>query len=307
MVTTRWIDCQVRTLDEVIQTLINAPIEEDVSESATTTYSEWEISKEFEENPTITLNSREIRYNFIRYSYNQISPGMQPIADRTVKKDGFIIVYATNGTINYIINRNTDAMKLLRKMLNYSGKNEIVKNAFSVESDFFVWMIRKVYSGENIIATESEGLEDLSIDTIKAFKGDTEDLLNKVSAKGESVINIISTLSFLLESKNLNQITVDIQYGEHGNIELALNNKDILSTNMDEYQGIFEKESYHARLAKIYLLIYIEIIPILVQQYKSEMEDGLWNSKINIEFLKTVAKDLLTKVENRIEVLEADV
>lgn len=307
MVTTRWIDGQVRTLEEVVQTLLNGPIEDECSDGTTTIYSNWEICKEFENSATINLNSREIQYNLIRYEYDQVSPGSQPIEDRTVKKDGFIIVYATSGTVNYIINRNTDAMKLLRKMLNYSGKNEILKNAFNIESDFFVWLIRKMYIGESIIATESEKLEDLSIDSIKAFKGDTEDFLNKVSAQGESVINIISTLSFLLESKNVNQITVDIQYGEHENIELVLNNKDILSTNMGEYQGCFEVESENVSLAKLYLLLYIEIIPILVQQYKSEEEDGLWNAQINIEFLKKVASDLSNKVENRIDALESEI
>lgn len=59
-----------------------------------------------------------------------------------------------------------------------------------------MWLISKVYGKENTISSENEELSDLIIDSIKGFKGDTEDLLAKVSMSGESVMNIISALSF---------------------------------------------------------------------------------------------------------------
>ncbi|ALJ22869.1 hypothetical protein AO203_02195 [Lactobacillus gallinarum] len=45
----------------------------------------------------------------------------------------------------------------------------------------------------------------LEIDSIIGFKGNTEDSLNKVSATGDGIMNILSTLSFLLESSSLNK------------------------------------------------------------------------------------------------------
>ena len=195
-------------------------------------------------------------------------------------------------------------MKLLRKMLKYSGRNEISKNSFDIESDFFVWLISKVYTGESIIETESETLGNISLDTIKGFKGDTEDLLNKVSATGESVINIISTLSFLLESKNLNQIKLDLEYRNHENIELVLTNNGTVTTALERYQGEYEELDEDELLTKLYLLIYIEILPLLVQAYKTDIDNDNWNSQKNIEFLKMVAADLSQKVETRIDMLE---
>ena len=302
MVTTRWSDSENSILDNVIERLLQIPEDDEIGESIA--YADWKINKKFDGNPKITLNNREISYNLIKYSYNQISSGNQPIEDRTIPKNGFIVVYSNGVGIGYIISRNSDGMKLLRKMLKYSGRNEISKNSFDIKSDFFVWLISKVYTGENIIETESEMLGNISLDTIKGFKGDTEDLLNKVSATGESVINIISTLSFLLESKNLNQIKLDLEYINHENIELVLTNNGTVTTALERYQGEYEEFDEEELLAKLYLLIYIEILPLLVQAYKTDIDNDNWNSQKNIEFLKMVAADLSQKVETRIDMLE---
>lgn len=302
MVTTRWSDSENSILENVLERLLQIPEDDEVGESIA--YADWEINKKFNDNPKIMLNNREISYNLIKYSYNQISSGNQPIEDRTIPKNGFIVIYSNGVGISYIISRNSDAMKLLRKMLKYSGRNEISKNSFDIESDFFVWLISKVYTGKNIIETESETLGNISLDTIKGFKGDTEDLLNKVSATGESVINIISTLSFLLESKNLNQIKLNLEYRNHENIELVLTNNGTVTTALERYQGEYEEFDEDELLAKLYLLIYIEILPLLVQAYKTDIDNDDWNPQKNIEFLKMVAADLSQKVETRIDILE---
>ena len=100
-------------------------------------------------------------------------------------------------------------------MLFYTGKGEVIKSSLPFTADKFVWMISKIYSGENVLEGGSEFLENLTISTIRGFKGDTEDSLTTISAEGESVMNIISTLSFLIESKNLNQINIDFAYRTH--------------------------------------------------------------------------------------------
>lgn len=302
MVTTRWTDYENSVLDNVLEILLQVPEDDGVGDSIS--YADWEINKKFHNNSKIRLNNREIEYNLIKYSYNQISPGEQPIEDRTIPKNGFIIAYSNGIGIGYIISRNSDGLKLLRKMLKYSGRNEISKNIFEIESDFFIWLISKVYTGENVIETENDTLGDISLDTIKGFKGDTEDLLNKVSATGESVINIISTLSFLLESKNLNQIKLDLEYRNHENIQLVLTNNGTITTALEKYQGEYEELDEDELLAKLYLLIYIEILPMLVQAYRADIDNDNWNSEKNIEFLKMVAADLSQKVETRIEMLE---
>ncbi len=299
MITTRWIETGDKRLDEIITILLDLPTNDSLSDSIA--YTDWNIKKIFDCNKIIKLNNKDIEYNLIRYSYNQISLGEQ------LYKDGFIIVYWNGSHVSYIISRNSDGLRILRKMLKYSGRNEISKNTFEIKSDFFVWLISKVYIGENIIETDNEIQGNISLDAIKGFKGDTEDLLTKVSASGESVINIISTLSFLLESKNLNQIKIDLEYRKHSNIELVLTNKGIISTDLDKYNGEDEELSTDELLSKVYLVIYIEILPILLQAYNSDIENNEWDSNKNIEFLKKVAEDLSDKVDKRINVLVENV
>ena len=250
MATTRWIDNEVTSLDEAINRLLQVP-EDDTSTEATI-YSRWQANKAFDTNQQIVFNGRTITYNYIRFSYNKIIPGNQPVDDRTSSNVGTIICYSNGNSVNYIINKNSDAQKILRKMLNYSGKNEISRNSFEISSDVFIWMISKVYLSDNIIETESEALKDLSLESIKAFRGDTEDSLTKVSATGESVMNIISTLSFLLESRRLNQIKINLEYGNHDNIELQLINNGAVSTEIKEYQGEFEEDESFCLQGKLY-------------------------------------------------------
>ena len=305
MITTRWTEQGEKDLDQILEILLQTPENDELNDFIS--YTNWKISKIFNENKVIVLNNRNIEYNLIRYSYNQISSGYQPIEDRTVIKEGFIIIYWNGSHVSYIISRNSDGLKLLRKMLKYSGRNEICKNGFDIKSDFFVWLISKVYLGENTIETENEILGSISLENIKSFKGDTEDSLTKVSASGESVINIISTLSFLLESRNLNQIKIDLEYRTHANIELSLTNKDTVATDFSSYQGEYEELDKEELLCKLYLIIYIEVLPILLQAYNSDKQNDEWNAEINIDFLKKVAKDLSSKVDRRIEVLESDI
>lgn len=301
MATTRWIDNEITLLDEAINRLLQAP-EDDISPE-TTIYSKWQVSKMFNANQQIAFNGRTITYNYIKFSYNKTIPGNQPIEDRTSLNVGSIICYFNGSSVNYIINKNSDAQKILRKMLKYSGRNEISKNNFETNSDFFIWMISKVYLNDNVIETESEALKNLSLESIKAFRGDTEDSLTKVSATGESVMNIISTLSFLLESRRLNQIKVNLEYGSHENIELQLINNGAVSTEIKEYQGEFEEDDSFDLQGKLYLLIYMEIVPILIQAYRDDVENENWTNEETIKFLKKVATDLQEKVNLRINSL----
>ena len=140
----------------------------------------------------------------------------------------------------------------------------------------------------------------MKLDAIKGFKGDTEDLQTKVSASGETVMNIISTLSFLLESSNLNQVKLDLNYTGHQNISLVLQ-KGTVNASLDDYVGKYEQEeTLELKIAKLYLTIYLEILPILFQEYNTDIGNELWNKEVYITFMKSVGENLTEKVKNKI-------
>lgn len=292
--TTRWRDTVVENIDQAIQKLID-----DVTEEEKVTniiWENWSIQKCFTDNKTIKLNGKDIKFNYITCAYDQVDTTNE---NKTARKDGFIIVYSTGYDVNYIIDQNSYAMKLLRKLLSYNGRNELERGNFDFSNDFFSWLIYRVYNKNCNIEVFLEKEKKLTVDTIKGIKGDTLDLQTQVTASGEAVMNIISTLAFLLESRNFNQIKLDLNYTDHSNVSLALQ-KGTVNVLMNEYSGIFEDDTPEEKIAKAYLLIYLEILPILFQEYYTDIGNDVWNEEVYKQFLKSVGETIREKIDNRI-------
>lgn len=303
MATTRWIDTQTSILEEAIGLLCDAV--EDDSEDLSIYRKNWRLGKAFSSNKTVRINGRDIEYNVIKYSYEQVTVVSPPGEDRVIPKSGIIIVYYSGTAINYIVDQNSQAQKMLRKLLSYTGKNEIQKNTFGFSNDFFIWLINRVYNKLYTIENTTDETMTLQLDAIKGVKGDTEDSQTKVSADGEAVMNVISTLSFLLESGKLNQIKLDLSYTNHANISLNLQYSTV-SVDRKFYQGIYEQDGDESCMAELYLLIYLEILPILEQEYRTEIVEKTWNQDAYIQFMNSVADNLNEKIQAKINSLNGD-
>lgn len=294
--TTRWKDNTITDIDQAIVELTD-DVERDEKQTGII-WDNWHFTRMFENNQKIELNSKIIEYNYIKYSFNQTTVGEFLVEDRSVLREGFIIVYKSESGVNYIINQNTTAQRILRKILSYAGKNELEKHSFEFSNDFFIWLIYRVYNATYNIEMTVDNKE-LHLDSIKGFKGDTQDLQTKVSAEGETVINVISTLSFLLESNNLNQIKLELEYTGHSNISMVLQ-KGTVNLCLNEYDGSLEQEEEASRIAKLYLITYLEILPSLATEYYSDIENDLWNTEIYIKFMEDVAQTLTKQVDAKI-------
>lgn len=305
MSVTRWVDNETKSIDDAIRLILEHKNAE--SSTSSVTYTNWTTDKAFDKNCTITINNKNINFNYISYSYNTIESGDQPIADRTSMHHGFIIVYDDGAFVNYIIDQNSTALGILRKLIGYKGRNEITRNNFDLVNDMLIWLISKVYQADGILTKKGPGdkLKDLRIKAIKGIKGDTDDLNSKVMADGDSVMNIISSLSFILESKTLNQVKMEISFEGHKKIVITLNRRNTFDVSVRQYTGEFENEigSLELLKSKLYLLIYLEILPRIIETYQKENERGSWNKTQHISFLKKVAEDLSEKVNNRIALL----
>ena len=117
MQTTRWLDRESNRFDEIINRILAFRENEDIE----TGEKNFKIDKVFPENKTITLNSRELTFNKLNVSYDIVDAGEQPEEDRTTKREDFLIVYTTGINVNYIINKNTAASTLIRKLNGYTG------------------------------------------------------------------------------------------------------------------------------------------------------------------------------------------
>lgn len=295
--TTRWTDNQTKDLDTAISLLCDEVLDEDGPSAIL--WQNWNLHKCFDNNKETKLNGLDISYNMVRATYNQISMRKGPVEERTQEKSFYVIVYRIKSNVNYIIDQNTNAQKALRKLLSYTGKNEIEKSTFPFHDLFFIWLISKVYRDDNVIEATSDNTHDLQLEAIKSVRGDSDDLQNKVTATGESVMNLISTLSFLLESKKLKQIKIDLKYYQHENINLTLI-KDGVSIDLSSYQGIYEKKEEDEKIALLYLLVYLEILPTLDQQYHDEIENQLWNGEEYKKFINDIANEISRKINDKL-------
>jgi len=111
--TTRWSDQKTYSLDEAIRLML-LPIPDDAS------MLNWIATKLFPDNLDMNLGNRNIQYNMINISYDQInSHDDLPIEDRTKHNDIFVIPYHNGTRVSYIIGKNSGAQTILRKLLHY--------------------------------------------------------------------------------------------------------------------------------------------------------------------------------------------
>lgn len=317
MSVTRWTDKKCTNIETSLNTFINCN-DKKKYETKLMVISDIETRQVLKSNKTITIRDKKIEFNIIRYSYNQIikdnSQNPLPIEDRTTKKSGYVIVYSdktiADSPVKYIINRNSDALRILRLLLNYSGKSEVTNNQPILQSDMFIWLIKRIYYGENNIDIE-DGTQTLTIDNLTEFKGQTEDATNRVAANGDSIMKILSTLSFLLESNDIKQIKFSLTYENDEDCEdiVLVFSKNFISTYVKNYSGSFEDDRFSTLNkedsdlvieSEIYLLCYLAIIPEITQAYTESVDEKKWNSEIHKDFLEKVAKDLQCKIKQRI-------
>lgn len=222
----------------------------------------------FQEIQKFEFNDKSILYNVFEVSVDAISPGVESEEFRTQKINIKVIVYESNKEINYIINRNSDALKYLRKIFSYEEKSAIVKNSITFKGDNFLWLIKKVFYEENSfkINNSMQKSKELIINQIIGIRGETSDE-NRLSAQGNTVFNLISTLSFILETKQVRQLMLRLEHTEHENIEVILNDRGKVSVDTDSYSGVYEDFEIDKKIAIILLFVYIDVLPKFILFY----------------------------------------
>lgn len=175
-----------------------------------------------------------------------------------------------NNSIYAIIDKNSGAKSLLRKLFSFNGRREVVQVNHNITSNMIVWLISMVYYSDASFTFNDKRLE---IDSIIGFKGNTEDSLNKVSATGDGIMNILSTLSFLLESSSLKQVKIRLEYDVHQNLELKIDTNNTIEISIDKYLGSYSNDEDFPNYSPTdghliflqYLLVYCELLPIIRQ------------------------------------------
>lgn len=300
--TTRWMDETDNNFQSIIRRM-ESSIADD--KPARTYWRNISCRPLYEDLQTIELNGRDIDFTAYTYKFDQVRKDSDNEEQITQKK-GLIISYETGGAVHYIVDQNTYARKLLRKVLHYKGRHELVNENIPIPDGFFPWLVSRFFykKGMQIDNTRSHPKKVLQLDQIYRIKGDTDDLLTKVSADGESVMNIISTLAFLIESNSLNQLIFSMSYTGHEYIKVRMKKNSL--EYIIPYHGEYFDDGSDPNdwISKLYLLIYLEIIPLIMNEYYQDVKAGKWNKTEYITFIEMLNDDIRSKAAERISFLK---
>ncbi len=291
--TTHWVENELKTLDAVISAIS--------LDSISDNYKEPRIRWVFTEPKDLAFGDIKVKYNILVFTA-EVSNYMNDMI--TVNHD--IVVCQQDGDdmpVNYIIDKNANgARTLLRQLLGYKGRMEIEQKPLNLNADVLLWMIKKVFTNENIFEfkrrIEPEVVDTLKIDGIFGLSGETSDE-NKLKAEGNSVLKLASTLTFILDSERVRNLAVQLEYIDHDNIELSLRDAGVMSVNIESYSGSYEDMDYKEKRANILLLCYLDVIPKLRISYSLDVGDEEWNNnKIN-EFYDLIKNELIQKLSEK--------
>lgn len=202
-----------------------------------------------------------------------------------------IIVFETNGKIGFVIEKTSGALKLLRLLFDYGPADKLVitQENYPSSSDIekiFLLIIYKIYIQAGTVSKSYQNKElKIILDSLDGIRGKTSGTLNSVSTQGNDVINMLSTLSFLLESSMLSDITVAFSFNRNDNISTVVHTNNSqsgitqLSIDVSEkkYSGYLRKKAngfsnsdldFKKLRAKILLIVHLEVIPIIYSQIK---------------------------------------
>lgn len=258
----------------------------------------YEITKVYDENQEIEIKGTEFTFNYIKYSYDTVISGQEtnPISvERLKTTSGAIVIYTDGIRTQYLVDRarGAAALRILR-VINNSDKNKIIEaQSFNITEDFFIWLISRFMDGNRIIDEENS----LSISRIIGFRGEGSQKQAVLSGSGNEVINLLSSLSFLIEMEVMTEIEVRILCGsETFEIRLySINSQlDILVENfVGEYMMLPSEE----KNPRILLNAFIDIIPSIMNAYNEEVDNGNWTRNSKREFTLGLVDSVKEKLD----------
>lgn len=298
LATTRWTDTKVTSIKEVSEKIKENKEKFDTDNDNALNYNNLSVSES--DIFKIQIEEKEIQYKTINISYDTVYPGVTDVTLRTQNHKAIIVVYNFSNKIYYITNLNSKAQFILRRILGYTGRKEIENMNIDLPNGIFMWLIQKVFTENNefTISGIDQADEKIIIDSIVGLRGETQDA-NKLQAEGDTVLNLLTVLSFILESDKLKQLIFNAECVGHENVPIRLNDKGYVSINSEDYDGAFEDFDTSKKKAAILLLVYNGILPHLIETYYEEKSDGSWGKEKRNEFLDEIQNSLIERLETR--------
>ncbi|HFI0351742.1 hypothetical protein HO520_09300 [Streptococcus suis] len=297
MVFSQWEDkCNKGDLNQLLETILST------SNSETDIFDNTELNekreKVFVDNQFVVMSGYTVEYNYVEYSYEYVKKGKEKEPnreDRVGEYSAKIIVFKKQEKLYFLIDKSYSNKTLtnLRKMMNYSGKGEIVEHRFSgLKSDIFIWTLYRLLKHKNK-PIDNQGL--MKLETLVGFMGETEDKLAAISGAGRRVIDLLTTLLFLFENRNISKVELTIDYaGEKFKIimgERSFIDVDIRGSLINNIVAMDEKIN-----CEILLKTFNDVIPLYIISFSNHIDNKTWTPTINKRFFKDIGKDITAEI-----------
>ena len=290
-----------KSIDEIIENIIDYNSWRDKEKDPYTGESlDYVVTKRFDTNQELKINGNTFEYNLIEFSFETLLKGQEnnPIdAERKRLTTGYIVIYSDGNRTQYIINRGrgSAALSILRK-INNSEKNKIIQaQSFEFDSDIFLWLISK-FKNDNKI----DEREELTLKSVTGFKGSGNQNQATLTGSGNDVMNLFSTLSFIIEMESLEEILVQFQHARNIYEIRFFESNSQIEVRTENYVGNYISDSEGVRISAVLMHCFIEVIPTVINAYKTDVENEDWGKEKKNEF----SKQIFDAVKNNIEKME---
>lgn len=305
--TTLWRDTKLVSLDQVKEKFLSE------KENCVRKNSEGEITLEYEEihadlknmdadscididNETWQICKFDYQYTLIKYSDN---------TPESFNKTGFVVALSNGKEVKYFINMYGNSAQTVLQLLldNYNHASQVVEMDSGIHSPFLLWIFERFYSSKNLftVPTSANGnkyITQLSIESILALKGSTNDQIAVIDADGDdNITGYVSVLSFILESSGLHKLGLRVGFDKHNMIEFLVDKprrKIVVSTNIKNYEGPLKNNNIDTRTSKLICIINLVIIPKLISFYRNDEE---WNSDTKQVFFNTIGDKIKSETD----------
>ncbi|MDF7626618.1 hypothetical protein PUF88_01705 [Lactobacillaceae bacterium L1_55_11] len=301
--TTRWKndDENITNVDEAIAKFLDKDGTEISSKQGSKKYSDIVVGKVFDDAENITILGKDVNYNAVSGHYLSTSPVTMNQHDVNF----FVIVYEVDGRVYFIINRNTDALPILRSFLSIERRNKIVKYNVALDSNMLLYFVYRVFENDSTftyIESNQEEIE-LVVKNLTGLKGSTE--TSNLSVDGSSISKLISTLSLLLEIKQLSELKMNIAMDKHPKINILLKKDGLIGVSVNDYAGNFDnRESPDQKRTDLFLHVYLFVLPIILSEYGEAIdsqsdgnEEKAWGRTQINKFLSEIKTQLESKID----------
>lgn len=284
--TTRWVnnDTSISNVDEAIAHFVSKDGKGIPSRNdGGIDFRDVSVIRVFEETQTGMYLDSKITFNAVKGRFYKTRAG------EPTDTNFFVVVYQVEvtGQIYFIINRNTDAQRILRAFLEFNGREEVTNYNVALNSNMLMYFVYRVFEAQANFSYTLASADELqvAVRNLTGIKGATE-TSNKLSADGTSMSKLISTLSLLLEIKDL----------QHESINIILNNNGLIGVEATNYVGVLEDEPNEEKQTKLLLHVYLVVLPVILNEY-TDASDEDWGPEAISGFMKRIKDQLIDKID----------